>query len=156
MHPAAVTLHLRTRKEMSAVPAAWGEMKKAIEIRNKVNPKVLLIGNGDVKDLDDARAKVAAAGCDGAMLGRGMFGNPWVFAGKKEADTPLPEKLAALTELAQGFEKLSPPKHFAILKKHIKAFVTGFDGAAQLRAELMAAESAAGLEKLIVESNVER
>ena len=149
--PAAITLHLRTRKEMSLVPADWEHMKKAVEIRNRVNPGVLLIGNGDVRDLDDGRAKVAESGCDGAMLGRAMFGNPWVFAGRRSEDMPLAEKLAALIELAHGFEKISPPKNFAILKKHIKAFVTGFDGAADLRAKLMRAESADELEKAILD-----
>lgn len=147
--PAAITLHLRTRKEMSLVPADWELMKKAVAIRDRVNPDVLLIGNGDVQDLEDGRTKVAESGCDGAMLGRAMFGNPWVFAGKKPEDTPLAEKLAALIELAHNFEKITPPKNFAILKKHIKAFVTDFPGAADLRARLMQAESATDLERVI-------
>ncbi|TSC64747.1 MAG: hypothetical protein G01um101491_195 [Parcubacteria group bacterium Gr01-1014_91] len=71
-NPVAITLHLRTRKEMSLVPAGWELMKRAVEIRNKVNPKVLLIGNGDVQDLEDARAKASESGCDGVMLGRAM------------------------------------------------------------------------------------
>ncbi|MBT9175555.1 MAG: putative tRNA-dihydrouridine synthase [candidate division WS2 bacterium] len=143
--PAAITLHLRTRKEMSLVPADWGLMKKAVEIRNRVNPEVLLIGNGDVRDIDDATIKIAESGCDGAMLGRAMFGNPWVFSRSENESgesRSLEEKLAALVELAHGFEKITPVKNFAILKKHIKAFVTGFDGAAELRARLMEAESA--------------
>lgn len=152
MNPSAVTLHLRTRKEMSLVPAQWELMRKAVELRNKLNPNVLLIGNGDVQDLEDAKNKVVESGCDGAMIGRGMFGNPWVFAGKKSEDTPLVEKLVALLELAHSFEKLSPPKNFAILKKHIKAFVTGFSGAAELRAKLMSAESAAELERILSEN----
>ncbi|MHB8660689.1 MAG: tRNA dihydrouridine synthase [Minisyncoccota bacterium] len=150
--PAAITLHLRTRKQMSLVSADWTLMKKAVEIRNRVNPDVFLIGNGDVMHLDDARSKAAESGCDGVMLGRAMFGNPWVFSGRKNEDTPLAEKLAALTELARGFEKISPQKNFAILKKHIKAFVTGFSGAAELRARLMTAENASELEKLIIDS----
>jgi len=124
-------------------------MKKAVEIRGRVNPAVLLIGNGDVQSIDDAKAKVAEAGCDGAMIGRGMFGNPWVFSGKRNEDMSLAEKLAALLELAHNFEKIVPAKSFAVLKKHIKAFVTGFDGAAQLRAKLMEAESAADLERIL-------
>ena len=152
--PAAITLHLRTRKDMSLVPADWEVMKKAVEIRNRVNSGVLLIGNGDVRDLDDARAKVAVSGCDGAMLGRAMFGNPWVFAGRKLEDTPLAEKLAALIELAQDFEKLVPRKNFSILKKHIKAFVTGFDGAAELRAKLMETDSAAALEAIVTQHTI--
>ncbi len=153
-NPVAITLHLRTRKEMSLVPADWEQMNKAIEIRNRVNPDVLLIGNGDVQDLEDARARVAESGCDGAMLGRAMFGNPWVFAGRKPEDTPLVEKLTALVELAYGFEKLSPPKNFAILKKHIKAFVTGFAGASELRAKLMSANSSTDLESILRDNPV--
>ena len=125
---------------------------------------MLLIGNGDVQDLEDARAKVAESGCDGAMFGRAMFGNPWVFEGisghrmsSSEVGHPmsthgLNEKLEALVELAHGFEKISPPKNFSILKKHIKAFVTGFDGAADLRSRLMQAESAVELEKVVLDT----
>lgn len=147
--PVAVTLHLRTRKEMSLVPAHWDLMQKAVEIRDRVNPDIFILGNGDVQDLDDAKAKVEETGCDGIMIGRGMFGNPWVFAGKKSEDMSLSEKLDALVELAQGFEKLTPAKNFSILKKHIKAFVTGFDGAAELRSKLMATNSAFELEQVI-------
>jgi len=151
-NPSAITLHLRTRKEMSAVPADWAQMKKAVDLRNKVNPKVLLIGNGDVRDLEDARAKAAESGCEGVMLGRSMFGNPWVFSAKggpASGGDGLSEKLEALIELAYGFQELSPPKNFAILKKHIKAFVAGFAGAAELRAKLMEAASAVELETVI-------
>ena len=66
----------------------------------------------------------------------------------------LDEKLEALIELARNFEKLSPSKSFAILKKHIKAFVTGFPEAASLRARLMQAENATELERVIRENQV--
>jgi nifR3 family TIM-barrel protein len=145
--PAAITLHLRTRKELSLVPADWEQMKKAVAIRNRVNPAVLLIGNGDVQDLQDARAKIAESGCDGVMLGRAMFGNPWIFTDRTSAETPLAEKLQALVELAHNFEKITPVKNFSILKKHIKAFATGFSGAAELRAQLMTANDASELEE---------
>lgn len=161
--PAAITIHLRTRKEMSLVPANWELMKKAVEIRNRINPDVLLIGNGDVESVEEGKQLALETGCDGIMIGRGMFGNPWVFAGLHDglrksimsddvftkSSHGLEEKLEALVELANNFEKISPPKHFAILKKHIKAFVTGFDGAADFRAELMEANSAAELEQII-------
>lgn len=153
--PIAITLHLRTRKEMSLVPADWELMKKAVEIRNRVNPSVLLIGNGDVTSIEQGAQLVAESECDGAMIGRGMFGNPWVFAGRKSEDTKLPEKLSALIELAHDFEKISPPKNFSILKKHIKAFVTGFPGAAELRAKLMEVDSADALEAIVAEHKPE-
>ncbi|MBI2025220.1 tRNA-dihydrouridine synthase family protein [Candidatus Kaiserbacteria bacterium] len=147
-NPAAITLHLRTRKEMSLVKADWELMKKAVEIRNKINPKVLLIGNGDVRDRKDGEQKAEETGCDGIMLGRAMFGNPWVF-NHQLPTINLQQKLDALIELAYGFEKISPPKNFAILKKHIKAFISGFSGASNLRARLMSATSASELEREI-------
>ena len=149
--PAAITLHLRTRKEMSLVPADWELMKKAVALRDRLNPDVLLIGNGDVTSIEQGTQLIRESGCEGAMIGRGMFGNPWVFAGRKSEDTPLALKLAALIELAHSFERLSPPKNFAVLKKHIKAFATGFDGAAHLRALLMEAENADELEAVIAQ-----
>ncbi|OGG49257.1 hypothetical protein A3G63_03090 [Candidatus Kaiserbacteria bacterium RIFCSPLOWO2_12_FULL_52_8] len=154
--PAAITIHLRTRKEMSLVPANWDLMKRAVEIRNCINPDVLLIGNGDVEDLDQGKLLAADTGCDGVMIGRGMFGNPWVFEGLHDTKWgftkpphTLEEKLDALIELAYGFENITPSKNFSILKKHIKAFVTGFDSAAELRAKLMAANSAADLDNIV-------
>jgi nifR3 family TIM-barrel protein len=147
--PAAIALHLRTRKEMSAVPAHWELMRRAVDIRDALGSTIPLLGNGDVKSLAEAREKVAESGCDGVMIGRGIFGNLWVFAGRTLEDTAPEERLAALLELAQEYEKLSPPKSFAILKKHIKAFVAGYDGAAELRAKLMEANTAAELEAAV-------
>lgn len=168
--PSAITLHLRTRKEMSLVRAHWELMSRAVEMRDKLAPALLLMGNGDVQNLEEARARVVETGCDGVMIGRGMFGNPWVFAHKelyrnsvnannlrleegekigKGEERSIEEKLAVLVELARRFEALTPPKHFAILKKHIKAFVTGFDGASELRARLMEAENVAQLEAAV-------
>jgi tRNA-dihydrouridine synthase len=151
---AALTVHLRTRKEMSLVPAHWDLMPRIVALRNRIAPQTPVIGNGDVKDRADGETKARATGADGIMLGRGMFGNPWVFAGRKPEDTPLAEKLAALVELAHAFEALRPAKSFHILKKHVKAFVTGFDGAAELRARLMQTESAAALEAEIKDSGL--
>jgi nifR3 family TIM-barrel protein len=152
--PAALAVHLRTRKEMSLVPAHWELVARAVELRDQYSPETLIIGNGDVKDLDDAREKAAETGCDGVMIGRGMFGNPWVFAGRKAAEIPFEEKATALVELAYAFERLSPPKSFHILKKHIKAFVTGFDGAAELRSKLMDAADAADMERALAGARV--
>ena len=143
-----------SRRELSLVPADWDLMKKAVTVRNKVAPGIPLVGNGDVRDREDALAKIAEAGCEGAMIGRGMFGNPWVFAGRKSDEVSFTEKVAALVELARNFEKLRPKKSFSILKKHIKAFITGFDGASDLRVKLMAAQDAADLTKIITEAGL--
>lgn len=149
--PAALTVHLRTREEMSKVPADWSRMPRAVAVRDRVAPGVPILGNGDLRDLDDARARVAATGCDGAMLGRALFGNPWLFAGRRHEDTPPGERLAALVELAEYFEALRPRRNFLILRKHVKAFVGGFDGAHELRIRLMATESAAEMRAVLAQ-----
>ena len=135
--PEALTVHLRTRKDMSLVPAKWDLMPRIIALRDSISPETLIIGNGDVLDLEDARAKLAQSGADGAMLGRAIFGNPWLFTGRNKEEISTKEKLEALDTLALYFSELHPYKSFHILKKHIKAFVNGYDGAGPLRSELM-------------------
>lgn len=145
----ALTIHLRTKKELSLVPANWDYIKKIKKLIAKSGKEILLIGNGDVRDLEDAKEKALKYGCDGIMIGRGVFGNPFFFSGKKrpllaEGQNPK-EKLDILVEHTQIFEKeLLLPKHknFAVMKKHFKAYVNGFDGAKELRAKLMETENA--------------
>lgn len=146
---AALTLHLRTRKEMSKVPAHWelaGEIAAFVKERR---PDIKLLGNGDVLNLADAKQKVIESGFDGIMLGRAIFGNPWLFSDRILTEISQEEKLQALLALARNFSELTPPKHYAILKKHFKAFVNGFDGAAELRAKLMETNDLAALEKVL-------
>lgn len=142
-----LTLHLRTRKEMSKVDAHWELAAEIVEFCRKENPNVLLLGNGDVLDLADARAKVERTGLDGAMLGRAIFGDPWLFTERKLSGIPPQEKLRALLELAKRFDAMRPKKHFALLKKHVKAFVTGWEGAAEVRGRLMEANDLASFEE---------
>ena len=145
--PAAIAIHARTRKEMSDVPAKWHLVKQAVEMAKGTG--TLIIGNGDVKDLADARQKVEQTGCDGAMLGRAIFGNPWLF-NQKIKPVSLAEKLKVLSEHAKLFEKfLGKQKNFAIMKKHFKAYVSGFDGAKELRIKLMATKNAEAVGKVI-------
>ncbi|HVU75537.1 MAG TPA: tRNA-dihydrouridine synthase [Candidatus Paceibacterota bacterium] len=137
--PSVVTLHLRTRKEMSEVPAHWDRMARAIEIRDALNSKTLIVGNGDVRDLVDARDKAAQTGCDGVMLGRAVFGNPWIFSGRTTEPTR-EEKILALIEHITFFEKkLSGFQNDAVMKRHFKAYIGGWDGAKELRQSLMEA-----------------
>ncbi len=144
-----LTVHLRTRKEMSEVPAHWELMPQIVAFRDKISPETLLIGNGDVLTLEDARKKVVETGCDGVMIGRGIFGNPWCFSG--HAATP-EERLRVLVEHTKLFEKLlGDIKSFAIMKKHFKAYVSGWDGAKELRIQLMETNSAEEVEAIVKE-----
>ncbi len=186
-NPAAITVHARTRKEMSKVPARWERVKRAVEIRDELKSETLIIGNGDVLSLEDAKEKITATGADGVMLGRAIFGNPWLFHPSKRLPeritssesllldrrtttydslhnfalprsspqenalsilqseielVTLTERFEAVIEHTQLFEELLPHKSFALMKKHYKAYINGFEGAVELRALLMVAENA--------------
>jgi nifR3 family TIM-barrel protein len=151
MDIAALTVHGRTRKEMSDVPARWEDIARVVKIRDKMGKDTLIIGNGDVQSLEDGLAKAQISGVDGVMVGRGVFGNPWFF-NKKQKEIPTREKLKVLVEHTKLFEKkLSSTgiKNFAVMKKHFKAYVTGFDRAKELRMELMETTNAKEVEKVI-------
>jgi tRNA-dihydrouridine synthase len=140
--PAAVTLHARTRKEMSEVPARWEHVARAVEIRDALKSNALIIGNGDLKDLTDARAKIAETKCDGAMLGRAVYGNPWLFTEADAQTKTPPQKMRALIEHIELFQKhLSGFQNDAVMKRHFKAYIGGWDNAKELRQQLMDAES---------------
>ncbi len=145
----ALTVHLRTRKEMSKVPAHWELMERVVTLRDRLSPNTLIIGNGDVTDLRDAKLKSNETGCDGVMIGRGIFGNPWVFAGRSFDDTTPKERLHALVSFAYEFEAMRPAKSFHLVRKHVKAFATGFENAAPLRAALMETESAEEMAEIV-------
>ncbi len=144
-----LTVHLRTRKEMSDVPAHWELMKDIVALRDKISPETIIIGNGDVLTIEAAKEKVKETGCDGVMIGRGIFGNPWCFSGKIPTKE---ERLEVLVEHTKLFEKLlGDIKSFAIMKKHFKAYVSGWDGAKELRMLLMETNTAKEVEKIIRE-----
>lgn len=149
-NPALITVHARTRKEMSKVPARWERVARAVEIRNELGSDTLIFGNGDALSIEDARAKVSATNADGVMLGRAIFGNPWLFHPEKDiSNVSLEERFAAVLEHTRLFEELLPHKNFAVMKKHYKAYINGFDGAKELRAELMEQENSEKMAEIL-------
>lgn len=148
----ALTVHLRTRKEMSDVPAHWELMNKIVELRNEISPETLIIGNGDVLSIEHGKKLIEETGCDGVMVGRGIFGNPWFFSGKVLSDISPKDRLTVMLEHAKAFDKkLGDVKNFAIMKKHFKAYVSGWDGAKELRVKLMETENIQDVDNLVKE-----
>jgi nifR3 family TIM-barrel protein len=156
---AALTVHLRTVKELSLVPAHWELMPQIVEMVKAVpeESRPLILGNGDVVTLADAEQKVAESGADGVMIGRGIFGNPWMFNKTNPIDTiSIPKRLQAMIEHTKLFEEkfVHLPmggKRFEVMKKHYKAYVNGFDGAKELRMRLMECETAVEVETMVRE-----
>lgn len=156
-NPAVITVHARTRKEMSKVPAQWNYVKRAVAIRNTLQSDTLIFGNGDALSLEDAQRKVDETGCDGVMLGRAIFGNPWLFARpqvviNREDKETVKHVLEVMVEHTKLFEEyLGDVKNFAVMKKHYKAYVNGWDGAKELRMKLMEANSSNEVESIVTE-----
>lgn len=133
-----ITVHGRTAAEMSKVPCHWDEIGKAVELRNKMDKKTLIFGNGDVMSLDEAKEKVDRYHVDGVMIGRGVFHNPWLFAGTNPSTKTVGERLELLEHHVRLFEKTwGNAKSFQILKKYFKIYLSDFEGAADMRMQFM-------------------
>lgn len=136
--PDQITIHLRTRKEMSEVPAHWEimpEIVKFIKDRYTEDYQPLVCGNGDVTSIAHARELAERTGCDGVMIGRGAFGKPYFF--NENASFTESDKAKLLTEHLKLFDSmLSEHTHFDVMKKHFKAYFAGCPNAAEIRTKL--------------------
>lgn len=181
---AALTVHARTRKDLSKAPAQWDYLKEVVALRDKIAPETVIIGNGDVISLSDGIEKARETGVDGVMVGRALFGNPWFFDASRQVVATLPkkqpyviraipflkrwfdtrrgaavsfikpittrERLSVMVEHAMLFETLlGDIKNFSVMKKHFKAYVTGFDGAKELRMVLMETKNASEVNTIV-------
>jgi len=137
----AITLHGRIQKQMSDGQANWDEITKAAHMRNQMANHIKIIGNGDVMSHHEGIEKCKHFNTDGAMLGRGIFSNPWLF-NPTRSEVPVQEKLNTLLLHLKLFEEnWGTTKHFAILRRFFKIYISGFRGAAELRAEMMQVNS---------------
>ena len=178
-HPAALTVHLRTKKEMSKVPAHYELIPEIIELRNNLSPNTKLIINGDIKDRAHAlelHAKYPEV--DGFMIGRGVFQNPYCFTDHQPTREELMELLKMHLDLYEKYEnnasrsifsdventeRPSPvttgarersEKHYSHipyepLKHFFKIYINNFPGAKELRAKLMETHSVEEAQKII-------
>ena len=141
--PAAISFHARTRNDAYEVPARWDAIKDAVELTREIQPqqevRPLIIGNGDVKSLAEADERAKESGCDGVMVGRGLCGNPWFFNPQvRRDDLLLSEVLDVLLEHTRVFVDLyGDNKPLDRMKKHFKAYLSGFPRISSLRSELM-------------------
>lgn len=132
--PAALTVHLRTRKEMSKVPAHYELIDKIVGLRNLYAPKTKLLVNGDIKDKAAGEKLVEEhPGLDGYMIGRGVFQNPYCFTDHVATQAELVALLKLHLDLfdREGYTNFEPLKHY------FKIYVKDFPGASELRQRLM-------------------
>jgi tRNA-dihydrouridine synthase len=134
-----LTIHLRTRKEMSKVDAHFELIPEIKKLRDQIAPHILLTINGDIRDRQHGEELVKKYGIDGVMIGRGIFHNPFAF--EKENQEHSREELITLLhlqlDLHDNYSTELEPRKFDPLKRFFKIYIRGFDGASELRDRLM-------------------
>lgn len=167
--PAALTVHLRTRKEMSKVPAHFGLIPEIAGLCRAFSPETRLVINGDVKDLvqvQELSAKYPQV--DGWMIGRGVFENPYCFTNHQATQAELLEllnyhldlfdakdaelKLQRAQALSDGLDAEVRGLAFEPLKRFFKIYIHSFAGASELRAKLMEAKNTREVRKILAEN----
>lgn len=134
----ALTIHLRTKKEMSKVDAHWELMTSIRELRDQVAPQTILLGNGDIRDKVHGLELITRTGIDGVMIGRGIFHNPFAFETVPRAHSraELLDLLRLQLDLYDKYHELTG-RPFDTLKRFFKIYVRDFEGASMLRDQLM-------------------
>lgn len=135
-----LTVHWRTRKEMSKVPAHWELAPEVIALRDRIAPDTKIIGNGDVLTREQGQVLADSYHLDGIMIGRGIFHDPYLFAEKSPWETISKEERIALyrdhvQHFAETWKDNERPIH--TLNKFCKIYINGFDGAKEMREILM-------------------
>ncbi|HLS34951.1 MAG TPA: tRNA-dihydrouridine synthase, partial [Bacillota bacterium] len=149
---ANLSIHLRTKVEMSKIPAHWELIPEIKQLRDEIAPNTLLTINGDIPDRQKGLELVEKYGVDGVMIGRGVFTNPFAF--EKEKREHSSEELLDLLHLHLDlFDKYAPldNRPFKPLRRYFKIYVKGFRGASELRNELMQTNSTDEVRKILAE-----
>ncbi len=137
---ANLSIHLRTRKEMSKVPAHYELIADIKKLRDEIAPQTLLTINGDIRDRAHGLELVEQYGVDGVMIGRGVFTDPFAFARQKPPGERREALLHLLNMQLDLFDKYSTelePRKFDPLKRFFKIYVRDFEGASELREKMM-------------------
>ncbi|MCG3419819.1 tRNA dihydrouridine synthase [Oceanobacillus jordanicus] len=137
-----LSIHLRTRKEMSKVDAHWELIPEIKKLRDEVAPDTLLTINGDIPDRQTGMELVEKYGVDGVMIGRGVFTNPFAFEKepKEHSSEEYLDLLRMQLDLHDKYAKIEP-RPMKPLRRFFKIYVRGFRGASELRNQLMSTES---------------
>ncbi|MGI5828032.1 MAG: tRNA dihydrouridine synthase [Patescibacteria group bacterium] len=135
-HPAAITVHGRTFKQLYTGKADWDAIGSVAALVKKNG--TIYLGNGDVASIQEGKAKAKQYGVDGVLVGRAALGNPWLFS---SANPSLEERLSTLSEHIRLHIKAKGPQSFHQLKKHFGWYCKGFPGAKELRIALIASRN---------------
>lgn len=138
----ALTIHGRTKKQGYGGNANWEEIGHVKTLAKEISPKSIIIGNGDVKSLDEAYEKAKKYDLDGIMIGRALIANPLFFNKIRQMkDLSIRERFDMLSEHIKIFKEIfkDDSRNFSDMKKFYKSYISDFKGASALRFELMKA-----------------
>ena len=151
----AFTLHARTRTQMYSGKANWDEIARVVEALD-----IPVIGNGDVQTAEDVVRMRDHTGAAGVMVGRGAFGNPWLFRdaralldGRPRPPAPLPvERFDLAVEHARLALRLQGDSRKTVVefRKHFGWYTKGLPGASDLRQRLFQVESVREAEEIFL------
>lgn len=150
----ALTVHLRTRKEMTKVPAHFELIPKIIALKEEVSPNTKLVINGDVRDLRHAKELwVQFPQVDGFMIGRGVFSNPYCFSEHVPNREELMELLKYHLDLHDlrnvELENRGSKYSYEPLKRFFKVYLHSFAGASEIRTALMECKNTNEVRKVL-------
>ncbi len=132
LEPDAIALHGRTLKQMYMGEANWNEIHKAALLAKETN--TLLLGNGDIKTLEQAHSHISSYTPDGVLIGRASFGNPWVF---QNIAPDVKTRIQTAIRHIQLFDELTPTANPFSLRKHLGWYIKGFPDASSIRNKIM-------------------
>lgn len=144
VEPVNIGIHGRTLVQMYTGLANWEEIGKAAEIINKTETSVL--GNGDVKTIQEAKEKAKTYNLDGILIGRALFGNPWLFIEHEATDE---ERKNTAIKHCEVFTQMTPELNFHSLRKHLAWYTKGIRGSHELRRELMTVQNVEDVKRIL-------
>ncbi len=147
--PVAISIHGRTLKQGYKGDADWDAIARAVEIAKPTG--TLILGNGDLRDMNDVYRRVRQCGVDGVLLGRAAEGNPWIFQAKEllkqslragvpptaSAPVDMAERFRVIVEHSRHFETYVQERNFVGMRKHLIWYCREFRGAAELRTKMV-------------------
>ena len=143
---ACLSVHARTVSEMSRVPARWERISEIKALAERIAPLTKIVGNGDIVSRRQALELCRLHGWDGAMIGRGIFEDPFLFAEESPwAKMPPAEKVGLYRRHIELFQRTygAGERRFDLLKKFMKVYLTGFEHASRLRIRIAGCNKAA-------------
>lgn len=148
----ALSIHGRTRGQMSKVPADWSKIGEIRKLRDSISPDTKIVGNGDVLTRQQGCDLASEYKLDGIMIGRGVFSDPFVFAEPSPWQKwPRDKKIELYKQHVELFARTWTMRERPIktLNRFCKIYINGFDGAKELRERLMNANNTDELVKIL-------